>query len=81
MISRFLINLRKAAEPQANETAMEHFSRFSVPGFHIPTIDSVVGDMGEPLDLDLGDEVDMSAVDEQISLQGTGKDVAGVSVV
>lgn len=40
---------------------MQHFSRFSVPGFHVPTstIDRVVGNLGESLefrDEDLGDE-------------------------
>lgn len=53
LISRFLINLRNAAEPnRSNDTAMQHFSRFSVPGFRVPigTIDRVVGNLGEPLE-------------------------------
>lgn len=53
-MSRFLINLRDAAEPIASDdTAMQHFSRFSVPaGFRVPTstIDRVVGNLGEPLE-------------------------------
>lgn len=53
LVSRFLINLRGAAEHIASDdTAMQHFSRFSVPGFRVPTstVDRVVGNLGEPLE-------------------------------
>lgn len=64
LLSRFLINLREAAEQNpSDDTAMQHFSRFSVPGFRVPTstIDRVVGNLGESLefrDHDLEDEDD-----------------------
>lgn len=48
IISRFLINLRSV--DKENITASEgNFSRFSVPNFRVPTIASIVGDMGEQL--------------------------------
>lgn len=53
MLSRFLINLREVAEPTtSDDTAMQRFSRFSIPNFHVPTstIDRVVGNLGEPLE-------------------------------
>ena len=48
LISRFLINLREAHQPEGS-TSAGHFSRFSAPNFRVPTIASIVGDMGEPL--------------------------------
>lgn len=54
---------------------MQHFSRFSVPGFRVPTstIDRVVGNLGESLefrdgDLDNEDAIeveDQAAVEEE----------------
>lgn len=50
LISRFLINLREISDPD-NETALQDLSRFSAPGFRVPTttIDRVIGNMGESL--------------------------------
>ncbi|KAJ3541650.1 hypothetical protein NM688_g6055 [Phlebia brevispora] len=44
LISRFLINLR-----QAGHTDPGNVSHFSVSRFHLPTIASIIGDLGEPL--------------------------------
>lgn len=48
LLSRFLINLRQASEPE-DESAMQCFSRFSVPAeFRVHTaINRVVGNIGE----------------------------------
>ncbi|KAJ3552007.1 hypothetical protein NM688_g4385 [Phlebia brevispora] len=67
LISRFLINLRQLDAPTRSSSESRHFSRFSIPNFRIPTIESVVGNMGEPLDYganDHSDEEDMKAVVE-----------------
>lgn len=52
LISRFFINLQEAVEPNINDTEMQHFSRFSIPGFRVPTstINRIVGNLGEPLE-------------------------------
>lgn len=31
---------------------MGHASRFSIPNFHVPTMDDVIGNLGQPLDLE-----------------------------
>ncbi len=49
LISRFLLNLRQAAE-SPYDTQDTFNSRLSVPGFHIVTLASVIGNMGEDLD-------------------------------
>lgn len=48
LISRFLINLREAGTP--NMTDMPRLSRFTVPNFQVPAIQTIVGNMGEPLE-------------------------------
>lgn len=63
LLSRFLTNLREAAEPYASgDTAVEHFSRFSAPRFHVPTstIDRVIGNIGEPLEFRNQDDDDIA---------------------
>ena len=54
LVSRFLLNLRSAADsklPTANEADTFRASRFTVPGFRIPTVTSedIIGNLGEPL--------------------------------
>lgn len=71
LLSRFLTNLREAADPYASgDTAVEHFSRFSAPGFRVPTstIDRVIGNIGEPLEFRNQDDEDIAdhLHDEQV---------------
>ncbi|THG94855.1 hypothetical protein EW026_g6695 [Hermanssonia centrifuga] len=49
LISRFLLNLRQAGKPR-EDTHSAFNSQFSVPGFRVPTLDSIIGNMGEELD-------------------------------
>ncbi|THG93193.1 hypothetical protein EW026_g7976 [Hermanssonia centrifuga] len=49
LISRFLLNLRQVGSPEID--SQEAFnSQFSVPGFRVPSLESIVGNMGEDLD-------------------------------
>ncbi|THG92814.1 hypothetical protein EW026_g8222 [Hermanssonia centrifuga] len=49
LISRFLLNLRQVGSPEID--SQEAFnSQFSVPGFRVPSLSSIVGNMGEDLD-------------------------------
>ncbi|THG98405.1 hypothetical protein EW026_g3782 [Hermanssonia centrifuga] len=49
LISRFLLNLRQVGSPEID--SQEAFnSRFSVPGFRVPSLASIIGNMGEDLD-------------------------------
>ncbi|KAF7798787.1 hypothetical protein EIP86_010012 [Pleurotus ostreatoroseus] len=74
LISRFLVNLRQSGGgPTAanNFARLRSLSRFSVPNFHIPTMEeSVINPMGGPLeatDADqdgFGEVLDNDAVDE-----------------
>ncbi|PSS30996.1 hypothetical protein PHLCEN_2v2465 [Hermanssonia centrifuga] len=57
LISRFLLNLRQLGEPE-NETQSRFNSRFSVPGFRVPTLESIVGNMGADLYHGSAEEVD-----------------------
>ncbi|KAJ3553519.1 hypothetical protein NM688_g3566 [Phlebia brevispora] len=51
LISRFIVNLRKVNSPPADQSmATMRFSRFTMPNFHVPTMDNVVGNLGEPLE-------------------------------
>ncbi|PSR97186.1 hypothetical protein PHLCEN_2v4357, partial [Hermanssonia centrifuga] len=51
LISRFLLNLRQAGSPELEIDSQEAFnSRFSVPGFRVPSLASIIGNMGEDLD-------------------------------
>ncbi|THG93977.1 hypothetical protein EW026_g7398 [Hermanssonia centrifuga] len=57
LTSRFLLNLRQAGEPK-NETNETFNSRFTVPGFRVPTLASIIDNIGEDLDHGLTEEVD-----------------------
>ncbi|THG95373.1 hypothetical protein EW026_g6270 [Hermanssonia centrifuga] len=49
LISRFLLNLHQVGSPEIN--SQEAFnSQFSVPAFRVPSLASIVGNMGEDLD-------------------------------
>ena len=56
LISRFIINLRQLDKYESEgatgitEMPAGRFSQFSVPNFRVPTMDDVVGNMGEPLE-------------------------------
>ncbi|KAJ3553409.1 hypothetical protein NM688_g3628 [Phlebia brevispora] len=47
ILSRFLINLRQVNAPDSGSAA--HFSRFSPQNFRMPSIPSIIGNLGEPL--------------------------------
>ena len=47
LVSRFLVNLRQADVPEGSG-AVARFSQFSVPNFRVPTMQTIVGNMGEP---------------------------------
>ncbi|PSS38106.1 hypothetical protein PHLCEN_2v48 [Hermanssonia centrifuga] len=88
LISRFLLNLRQLGEPE-NETQSRFNSRFSIPGFRVPTLETVVGNMGadlgrgpaEEID-DEAEEVDMDGTDAQnVVLDGIAEDTSGGPVV
>ncbi|THG94501.1 hypothetical protein EW026_g6979 [Hermanssonia centrifuga] len=49
LISRFLLNLRQVGSPE-NDSQEAFNSQFSVPGFCVPTMESIIGNMGENLD-------------------------------
>ncbi len=62
IISRFLINLREADGGTQGSTLMSdgaHFSRFSAPGFRVPTLDDVIGNLGESVEYDSWEQSDM----------------------
>ena len=48
IISRFILNLRRANERY--RTVESHFSRFTMPEFQIQTAGRFIGEMGFPLD-------------------------------
>ncbi|KAJ3554759.1 hypothetical protein NM688_g2940 [Phlebia brevispora] len=48
VLSRFLINLRQVNSAEYSNNSI-HFSRFSVPNFHVPTLPSIIGNLGEPM--------------------------------
>ncbi|THG97992.1 hypothetical protein EW026_g4106 [Hermanssonia centrifuga] len=59
LICRFLLNLRQLDIAGSEDTTHEPSnSRFSVPGFRVPTLASIIGNMGEDLNY-----VDMEDVD------------------
>ncbi len=69
LISRFLLNLRRAGESQ--DTQNTTVSRFSVPAFRVPTLaSSAMGNMGE--NLDHGSAEDVYDVDEEVDFERTG---------
>ncbi|KAJ3559722.1 hypothetical protein NM688_g173 [Phlebia brevispora] len=47
ILSRFLINLRQVNT--AGPSSVTHLSRFSVPRFHMPSVPTIIGNLGEPL--------------------------------
>lgn len=50
LLSRFIINLRQVDSPGTNPSVNQRSSRFSIPNFHMPNMDDVVGNLGQPLD-------------------------------
>ncbi len=82
LISRFLLNLRQLGAPQ-NETQSRFNSRFSIPGFRVPTLESIVGNMGADLDHGPGKEpgVDEETEDVDDHVDGCNVEVAVPDVV
>lgn len=50
MLSRFLIHLREINRQENTSSSVGNLSRFSVPNFRVPTMDDVVGNLGDSLD-------------------------------
>lgn len=50
LISRFLINLRQSGPSVEGESADGRVISISAVNFRMPTIQNVIGNMGEPLD-------------------------------
>ncbi|PSR75647.1 hypothetical protein PHLCEN_2v8938 [Hermanssonia centrifuga] len=77
LISRFLLNLRQLTD-HANDTnsALVFNSRFTVPGFRVPTLSDIVGNLGEDLDHgpveavdDALDQVEGGAVNQEATVK------------
>lgn len=64
LISRFLLNLRQLGE---SEPVSVYNSRFSIPGFRVQTLRSIIGNMGE--DLDHGRDAQNHYIDDAIAGQ------------
>ncbi|THG94788.1 hypothetical protein EW026_g6748 [Hermanssonia centrifuga] len=80
LVSRFLLNLRQLGEPQ-NETQSHFNSRFSIPGFRVPTLESVIGNMGADLDHGPAEEAIMDGGDAEVEvLDAIAEDGSGVLV-
>lgn len=80
LLSRFIINLRQVDSPGTNTSADQHPSRFSMPNFRVPTMDEVVGNLGEPLEFveyHADDEGD--AQESANAHENTRQDAAGTS--
>ncbi|THG95122.1 hypothetical protein EW026_g6472 [Hermanssonia centrifuga] len=68
LISRFLLNLRQVGSPD-NDSQEAFNSEFSVPGFRVPSLSSIVGNMGE--DPDHGGPV------EELELEDEAENILG----
>ncbi|KAJ3559716.1 hypothetical protein NM688_g167 [Phlebia brevispora] len=85
ILSRFLINLRRINVPESGSAA--RFSRFSLPNFRMPSIPSIIGNLGEPLadnedDHDEEDHAVAEAYEERVGAAvGAGEDVGGSDVM
>ena len=79
LISRFLINLRRASQPEdsARQTGTH---RFSIPNFRTPTEADIVDDMGEPLEHGLSEGGDGEEIDAGVSAEQPSLDVSSVPV-
>lgn len=63
LISRFLLNLRHASEPDTSAETLR-FSQFSAPNFRVPTLASFVGDLGEPVEFGQDHTTDEQTTEE-----------------
>ncbi|KAJ3552537.1 hypothetical protein NM688_g4102 [Phlebia brevispora] len=77
LVSRFLINLRQVDSPNMSERSvkMDRFSQFSMPNFHVPTINDFVGNMGESLEYGAADEV----FEDATEVMGSTDEVANIA--
>ncbi|KAJ3543913.1 hypothetical protein NM688_g5803 [Phlebia brevispora] len=50
LLSRFISNLRHTNPEDEANSSLSRFSKFTVPGFRIPTMQEVVYEMGQPLE-------------------------------
>lgn len=72
MLSRFLINLRQVDSSHKTSFSNGGQSRFSVPNFRMPTMDNVIGNLGESLEF-----VEYTVDDEDTAVGGTRCDMEG----
>ncbi|PSS06639.1 hypothetical protein PHLCEN_2v3595 [Hermanssonia centrifuga] len=81
LISRFLLNLRQLGEPE-NESQSRFNSRVSIPGFRVPTLESIVGNMGADLDHGPAEdsEPEVDEVAEDVDIDGGDVEVAVLDV-
>lgn len=74
LLSRFIINLREVDSPATNLSDSQHLSRFSIPNSRVPTMNDVVGNLGEPLDFvdyRIEDDEDLEQGSEQTDVDDT----------
>lgn len=79
LLSRFLINLRQADSPEDSIQA-SHLSRFSAPNFRVPTLQSIMGNMGESLEYGAEEdeaEEDVAEVCDHLPAASGGEGDAG----
>ncbi|PSS05552.1 hypothetical protein PHLCEN_2v3722 [Hermanssonia centrifuga] len=80
LISRFLLNLRQVGSPEID--SQEAFnSQFSVPGFRVPSLASIVGNMGEDLEHGiLAEEVEGEVEKNSGSIQAEEGEIPGAII-
>ncbi|PSR80108.1 hypothetical protein PHLCEN_2v6809, partial [Hermanssonia centrifuga] len=80
LISRFLLNLRQVGSPEID--SQEAFnSQFSVPGFRVPSLASIVGNMGEDLEHGgLAEEVENEVENNSGSVQAEEGEIPGAII-
>ncbi len=66
LISRFLLNLRQVGSPEGDSQTVFN-SQFSAPGFRVPTLGSMIGNMGQDLDHNPAEEVEDEDGAENVS--------------
>ncbi|THG93780.1 hypothetical protein EW026_g7554 [Hermanssonia centrifuga] len=80
LISRFLLNLRQVGSPEIDSQEAFH-SQFSVPGFRVPSLASIVGNMGEDLEHSiLAEEVENEVENNSGSIQAEEGEIPGAII-
>ncbi|PSR80106.1 hypothetical protein PHLCEN_2v6807 [Hermanssonia centrifuga] len=80
LISRFLLNLRQVGSPEI-DSQEGYNSQFSVPGFRVPSLASIVGNMGEDLEHSiLAEEVEGDVEKNSGSIQAEEGEIPGAII-